>query len=76
MLHQPSLSLALFARRKAEGDVGNRTGVILGDVINRTGTVLGDVGLREMLETARALFCEHEYDTHTTTNSRIFKSRI
>ena len=48
MLHQPSLSLALFARRRAEGDVGNRTGVerrdrrAEGDVGNRAGAVWGD----------------------------------
>jgi hypothetical protein len=40
MLHQPSLSLALFARRKAGGDVENRTGVVWGDVRNRTDVVL------------------------------------
>jgi hypothetical protein len=46
MLHQPSLSRALFARRKAEGDVGNRTGAERrrcsagGDVGNRTGVIL------------------------------------
>jgi hypothetical protein len=28
MLHQPSLSRAFFARRKAEGDVGDRAGVV------------------------------------------------
>jgi hypothetical protein len=43
MLHQPSLSLALFARHKAEGDVGNEIGVILEDIGNRTGIVLRGV---------------------------------
>jgi hypothetical protein len=45
MLHQPSLRRALFASRKAGGDVGSRTGVVWeickaeGDVGNRTGVV-------------------------------------
>ena len=32
MLHQPSSNRAFFARCRAEGDVGNRTGVILGKI--------------------------------------------
>jgi hypothetical protein len=43
MLHQPSLSRALFARRRAEGDAENRIGAVSGVVRNRTGIVLGDV---------------------------------
>jgi hypothetical protein len=39
MLHQPSLNRAFFARCRAGGDAGNRTGVILGDVENRADVV-------------------------------------
>ena len=42
MLHQPSLRPALFAGRKAEGDIRDRVGVVLGDVRNRTGIILED----------------------------------
>jgi len=49
MLHQPSLSLALFARRRAEGDVGNRTGVILGDVGNRIRTGQNETFLNNII---------------------------
>ena len=32
MLYQPSLRPALFAGRKAKGDIEDRTNVVLGDV--------------------------------------------
>ena len=49
MFHQPSLRPALFAGRKAEGDVRNRTGVIWEDAGSRTGIILEDVGNQRVL---------------------------
>lgn len=43
MLHQLSSIPAFFAGRRADGDVGNRTGVILKDVEDRANVILRDV---------------------------------